>query len=74
MAWNRQRLQRAVDRKRVAPRHLSDALSTIGPVGHKHINFRGVYRFPIERYSARLFWHQQLRYGIVAVHRSGRQF
>lgn len=56
MAWNMRRLQRAADRegKRVAPRQLTDALGTIGPVGHKHINFRGIYRFPIERYSARL--------------------
>jgi hypothetical protein len=56
MAWNTQRLQRAVDREaqRVAPRHLVDALSTIGPVGHKHIKFRGIYRFPVERHSARL--------------------
>jgi hypothetical protein len=24
------------------------------PVGHRHINFRGIYRFPVERYAARL--------------------
>jgi len=56
MAWNTQRLQRAVDREshRVAPRYSIDALTSIGPVGHKHINFRGTYRFPVERYAARL--------------------
>jgi TnpA family transposase len=56
MAWNTQRLQRAVDREalRVAPGQSIQALSSIGPVGHKHINFRGIYRFPIERYSERL--------------------
>jgi TnpA family transposase len=55
-AWNTQRLQRAVDREsqRVAPRFAVDALRGIGPVGHRHINFRGIYRFPIERYAARL--------------------
>jgi len=56
MAWNTQRLQRAVDREaeRTAPRFSIEALRPIGPVGHRHINFRGTYRFPIERYAARL--------------------
>ena len=48
MAWNTQRLQRAVDREaaRIAPRYAIEALRSIGPVGHRHINFRGTYRFP----------------------------
>jgi hypothetical protein len=56
MAWNTQRLQRAVEREsgRTGPRFSIDALKHIGPVGHRHINFRGTYRFPIERYAARL--------------------
>jgi TnpA family transposase len=56
MAWNTQRLQRAVDREaaRTAPRCSMDALKHIGPVGHRHINFRGTYRFPIDRYAERL--------------------
>jgi hypothetical protein len=56
MAWNTQRLQRAVEREsqRTAPRYSIDALQTIGPVGHRHINFRGTYRFPVERYADRL--------------------
>jgi len=56
MAWNTQRLQRAVDRERhrVAPRYAVDALRSIGPVGHRHINFRGTYRFPVERSATRL--------------------
>jgi len=56
MAWNTQRLQRAVDREaeRTAPRYSVDALKSIGPVGHHHINFRGTYRFPIDRYAERL--------------------
>ena len=56
MAWNTQRLQRAVEREsqRTAPRYSIDALRSIGPVGHRHINFRGTYRFPVERYAERL--------------------
>ena len=48
--------QRAVDREsqRVAPRFAIDALQSIGTAGHGHINFRGTYRFPIDRYAARL--------------------
>jgi hypothetical protein len=29
-------------------------LRSVGPVGHRHINFRGTYRFPVERYANRL--------------------
>ncbi len=56
MAWNTERLQRAVEREshRVAPRYSVDALRSIGPVGHRHINMRGTYRFPVERYADRL--------------------
>jgi hypothetical protein len=56
MAWNTQRLQRAVEREagRTAPRYSIDALKHIGPVGHRHINSRGTYRFPIDRYAERL--------------------
>ena len=56
MAWNTQRLQRAVEREsqRTAPRYSIDALRSVGPVGHRHINFRGTYRFPVERYANRL--------------------
>ena len=56
MAWNTQRLQRAVDREaeRTAPRYCIDALKCIGPVGHRHINFRGTFRLPVDRYADRL--------------------
>ena len=57
MSWNAARLQKGVDAE-VAPgtaRTISvEALSHIGPVAHAHINFRGTYRFPVERYAARL--------------------
>jgi hypothetical protein len=56
MAWNTQRLQRAVDREaeRTAPRFSIEALRSIGPVGHRHVSFRRTYRFPIECYADRL--------------------
>lgn len=48
--------ERAVDREaeRTAPRYSVDALKSIAPVGHRHINFRGTYRFSIDRYAERL--------------------
>jgi hypothetical protein len=35
---------------------LSQLLRTvsIGPVGNSHINFRGTFRFPVDRYAERL--------------------
>ena len=47
--WNTQRLQRAVEREsqRTAPRYSIDALRSIGPVGHRHINFRGWVSRPV---------------------------
>jgi hypothetical protein len=33
--------------ERTAPRYSIDALKSMGPVGHRHINFRGTYRFAI---------------------------
>jgi TnpA family transposase len=57
MTWNAARLQKAVDAAVAlgTARTISvDALSHIGPVAHAHINFRGTYRFPVERYAARL--------------------
>jgi hypothetical protein len=49
-------LQRAVDHEaqRTAPRYSIEALKSIGPVDQRHINFRGTYRFPIDRYAGRL--------------------
>jgi hypothetical protein len=39
---------------RTAPRYCIDALKGVGPVGHRHINFRGTFRFPVDRYAPRL--------------------
>jgi hypothetical protein len=48
-------LQRAVDREgtRTLCRHAIEALPSIDPVGHRHINFRGTYPFPVERHAER---------------------
>jgi TnpA family transposase len=57
MLWNAARLQKAVDAEVLAgtSRAISiEALSHIGPVAYAHINFRGTYKFPIERYAGRL--------------------
>jgi TnpA family transposase len=57
MTWNASRLQKAVDAEvaQGTERTLSvEALSHIGPVAYAHINFRGTYRFPVEKYAARL--------------------
>jgi TnpA family transposase len=53
MAWNTLKLQRAVERTTDTPSAIA-ALREIGPVGYRHINFRGTYRFPVERYADRL--------------------
>jgi hypothetical protein len=45
--------------QRTAPRYSIDALRRIGPVGHRHINFRGTYRFLVEPFvpvTHRLFF------------------
>ena len=55
MAWNTLKLQRALERFGSVPTPVAiEALRGIGPVGYRHINFRGTYRFPVERYAARL--------------------
>lgn len=55
MAWNTLRLQRALERFTETSTPVAiEALRDIGPVGYRHINFRGTYRFPVERYAARL--------------------
>jgi hypothetical protein len=75
MAWNTQRLQRAVEREsqRTTPRYSVEALRGIGPVGHRHINLRGTYRFPVERYAERLSL-SGLRMICIASQQRKRQF
>ena len=55
MAWNSLKLQRALERVTDVSQPVAlEALRGIGPVGFRHINFRGTYRFPVERYAERL--------------------
>ena len=45
MAWNTHRLQAAID---LAPgNHADDVLSRLAPIGHKHINMRGILSFDL---------------------------
>ncbi|HVB79831.1 MAG TPA: Tn3 family transposase [Candidatus Binataceae bacterium] len=56
IAYNTWKLHRALERRRAAGRDVpSDAIiAHIAPIGFWHINFHGVYRFPLERYLDRL--------------------
>jgi TnpA family transposase len=52
MAWNTHRLQAMIDR---APNTYPDAvLSRLAPIGHKHINMRGILTFNLTGYGSRL--------------------
>jgi TnpA family transposase len=51
LAWNTYHIQRAVEEWRRSKRPIDDAiLRHIGPARFGHINFRGTFRFGIERY------------------------
>ena len=57
MAFNAGQLQKSVDAEVAHETELSDcitALEHVGPVAYGHINFRGTYAFPIDRYAARI--------------------
>jgi hypothetical protein len=56
IAYNTWKLQEVLDRRRAAGRSIpSDTiLAHIAPVAFSLINFRGIYRFPIEQYLHRL--------------------
>jgi TnpA family transposase len=56
IAYNTWKLHQVLERRRAAGRPVpSDAiLAHIAPIGFRHINFHGVYRFPLERYLDRL--------------------
>ena len=52
MAWNTHRLQVMIDQ---SPRDYSDAVvSRLAPVGHKHINMRGILTFDLSGYRSSL--------------------
>ncbi len=52
MAWNTRRIQAVIDR---APNdHPDEVLSRLAPIGHKHINMRGILTFDLARYRSSL--------------------
>ena len=55
LAWNTKRLQETTDRWRKHNRPLEDDwLACIGPAAFSHINFRGTFRFGLERHRSAL--------------------
>lgn len=53
VAWNTHRMQATVDRWRKSGRAVEDRwLARMGPAHSSHINFRGLFRFGIDRYRA----------------------
>jgi len=52
MAWNTYRMQAVIDQ---APSDYPNAvLSRIAPIGHKHINMRGILKFELAQYASSL--------------------
>jgi hypothetical protein len=49
-------LHQVLDRSREAgqPVPSDEILAHIAPIAFRHINFQGIYRFPLERYLGRL--------------------
>jgi TnpA family transposase len=55
VAWNTHRMQAVVDRWRKAGQTVEDTwLARMGPAHSSHINFRGLFRFGIDRYREML--------------------
>src|ERR1700752_5001579 len=52
MAWNTHRMQAAIDRD--PNDYPDDVLSRCAPIGHKHINMRGILTFDLARYAPSL--------------------
>jgi len=53
MAWNTHHLQAMIDR---APSdHPDEVMSRLAPIGHKHINMRGILTFDLARYRSTCF-------------------
>jgi TnpA family transposase len=52
MAWNTHHLQATIDRM---PNEYSDGvLGRVAPIGHKHINLRGILKFDLAQYASTL--------------------
>jgi len=56
IAYNTWKLHQALERRRAVGRAVpsDEILAHIAPIGFRHINFHGVYRFPLDRYLSRL--------------------
>jgi len=56
IAYNSWKLQQLLDRRRTSGRSIpsDEILAHVAPVAFSHINFRGIYRFPIDQYLDRL--------------------
>ena len=56
IAYNTWKLHQVIERRRQSGRPVpSDAiLAHIAPIAFRHINFQGIYQFPLERYLDRL--------------------
>ena len=53
--WNTHRLQAVIDE---APNdHPDEVLSRLAPIGHKHINMRGILTFELAQYGSSLLRH-----------------
>ncbi len=46
MAWNTHHLQAAIGR--LPNEHSDEVLGRMAPIGHKHINLRGILKFDLE--------------------------
>ncbi len=55
MAWNTHRLQAVIDQ--VPNDHSDEVLSRLTPIGHKHINMRGILRFDFAQDGLDLLEH-----------------
>jgi len=52
MAWNTYRMQAVIDQ---APtNHPDEVLSRLAPIGHKHINMRGILKFELAHHASSL--------------------
>ena len=61
MAWNTHRLQAVIDQ--VPNDHSDEVLSRLAPIGHKHINMRGILRFDFAQHASGLYRHASISEG-----------
>ena len=52
MAWNTHRLQAVIDL--ALSEHIDEVQSRMAPIGHKHINLRGILKFDFAQHAADL--------------------